>query len=585
MKKQNRTRSRRTTRPHPWLAEALELRHMCSGVFLTLPAFQPSAVLTQVDAGAGNLALDCQGGIWYTAGNTLEATSASGTIRFVVPAASNDARRDIVSNVVFTQDQSAWFVVSESGGTRLERMTATGTFQDVTAVTSATMGHLTAAQDGVWFIASNSSVGHVDATGGTVRFSVAGAKLQALTTGPDGNVWFAGAASGGQGVVGKVMPSGAVEKFTVPAPVSSIAASADGSLYAGGRNEIWRVSAAGAISEALRGDFAAQSLTSAPDGTLWFLDAAHPDRAITRVSGTFLQQYGSGIQDGATVNSLIAAGGNIWFTACGPAAAWLGKFPSFNSITVICNAGSNLPTNGTIALTQGWATAAILSGSAGVLLPAGSTGFDFSSDHSTVNSAGTSSEGDVHPSSFGVVMGDTATPTAAALRTQHRVEGAPGSAADEPQERVAQANIDAGAHVASPARKQDPGTFEGEFRLRSAPGNPLPPRKASPIYYSSTVQPTTEPLWAERRRGDAPSVFIAAGHAAQLPPAAASAPQHDHQKIPIYVHKAMAARNSPAPERALPSTANAEDWWRLANYAAAASGLQDRALTKRRIGG
>lgn len=112
-----------------------------------------------------------------------------------------------------------------------------------------------------------------------------GMHADALTVGPDGNIWFAGTKYGpesGVDVVGRSTPDGQITEFTLPARgeaelgISSITAAADGYLYftEPNANRLGRVNESGEISEeALPNPGSGpRAIVTAPDGSVWFTE-------------------------------------------------------------------------------------------------------------------------------------------------------------------------------------------------------------------------------------------------------------------------------------------------------------------------
>jgi hypothetical protein len=583
------TRLRRTARRQQALVEALELREMCSATTLSLFAPTPAVVVTAVAAGAGNVAVDRHGGVWYTAGNSLEKAMAGGTAHQAVPAGGDGGARTIVSNVVFTADDSAWFVVAANGGNQLERMTAGGVFEDATGVVHAALGHLTVSQDAVWFTRGDSAVGFVNAGGGTGLIAVPGTLLTGLTTGPDGNVWFGGAASGGQGVVGKVTAGGMVQKYAVPGAVESMAAGKDGCVYAGGQDAIWRVTGTGSVTEVAHGSFKAQMLTSATDGTLWFMDGEHPAQAINRVlGGGMLLQYGPGIP-GAVMTSMVATGESIWFTAADSATAWLGKLQvSLGSGTAgdlaICNAVYAGQIGGTMAAIS--AALSISDSRTNSVVPADGT--NSSSNGTDTNTTSGNSEATNPPATAGTDGG--AAPAAQFLHTTNHLESVPGAAANHSADRTGTGNSEAVAKRSGAEGTQDPGTFEGEFRVRTPQGYTLPPVKTSGhTYYSSAGQSSRGLVLEAGRWGDERVLQMAygadfGGMAARVQPVTAGVQGGEMTGIPAYQSRNGAGGETTRQTAAQAPAIMVEDWWRLAAYFSAATGLQGWWPTSRRFG-
>ena len=564
------TRSQRTNRCTRLMVEALEWRRMCSATPLTLLSGGSTVSVTQVVAGAGHLAVDNSGGLWYTAGDSLLAVAASGTTQYAVPPASDGSARPIVSNVVFTQDNSAWFVVAEHAGDRLERMTAGGSFADVTPVTDATIGKLTVSQDGIWFTQSTpaaAAIGHVDTGGGAALIYVpGGVTFAGLATGPDGNVWFTGNADG-QGVVGKVMANGSVQEQMVAGTVGDIINGHDGSMYFGGANGIWQASMSGNVSMRVHGAAAPQSLTESADGSLWFIDASHPAYPISHVAlNGVLLQYGSGIEGTPVPSSLMAApDGGIWFTAVGSGAGWLGDLQASNSDAQ--------------QQSQGIVTSVILSNSnANFCLCAGvTTAFIYANGVPIIvqrNTSGIASDNNTQTD-----------PPVVTTSVSTRESGAPTPPSDDRHlsgvyvvtlSAVANGNDEKSQNPGTNQGNvtQDPGTFEGEFSVHVPMGRTLPPLNAKHSYYSSskTAAPALVPAVGQTL------ATVASGGPAV--PGACVLPPGQAQGQPVVFMQSSYINSAKTPSSTATDTpgqvANEPlvDWWRFTAMVSAASGLQ-----------
>lgn len=113
-----------------------------------------------------------------------------------------------------------------------------------------------------------------------------GTHAQALTAGPDGNIWFAGLNYGPAGVtdiLGKVTPKGKVTEFRLGTHAANvgladIAVGPEGNLWftQGGRAKIGRSTTAGAITEfdVPTAGAGVSSITTGADGNLWFTEEA-----------------------------------------------------------------------------------------------------------------------------------------------------------------------------------------------------------------------------------------------------------------------------------------------------------------------
>lgn len=179
---------------------------------------------------------------------------------------------------------------------------------------------ITAGPDGnMWFTdASANLVGRITPAGSTQRYFLPhpSSSPSGIATGPDGNLWFTESAGNR---IGRISPTGIIDEFDLPYSTSQptgIAAGSDGAMwfteYAG--NQIGRITMAGHIDEFVLPPVASnpKEITLGPDGAMWFTQPGH--NAIGRISpaGEFSQSVvptgGSGLQG-------IAAGpdGNIWF--------------------------------------------------------------------------------------------------------------------------------------------------------------------------------------------------------------------------------------------------------------------------------
>jgi streptogramin lyase len=150
-----------------------------------------------------------------------------------------------------------------------------------------------------------------------------------IANGPDGNLWFADAVTGG--ALGRVSTSGSITKFSAGlSPGGSpqfVAAGPDGNVWfsdaSGANPAIGRIDPAGTITEfALPSGSVPAGITTGPDGNLWFADQGSPP-AIGRVTPVgAVHEFTSGLNAGARPRA-VAAGpdGNVWFTDQGTSAA------------------------------------------------------------------------------------------------------------------------------------------------------------------------------------------------------------------------------------------------------------------------
>ena len=141
----------------------------------------------------------------------------------------------------------------------------------------------------------------------------------AITTGPDGNLWFT---EGPVGAIGRITPDGVITEFPLPTPDyvgANIVVGPDGNLWFTEQavhthaGKIGRVSTAGEIAEfATSGEGYPLGIALGPDGNVWFTDLLGtiaritPSGVITVVSPTGAVDAGNSITSGPD--------GNLWFT-------------------------------------------------------------------------------------------------------------------------------------------------------------------------------------------------------------------------------------------------------------------------------
>jgi streptogramin lyase len=194
-------------------------------------------------------------------------------------------------------------------------------------------------------------------TGVVSQFTLPGAYAEGITTGPDGNIWFAGFTGSGvipfpgftndggattSGVIGTIsVTTHAITEF--PDMMSNtyanqITTGSDGNLWFtnAGTNDIGIFDpTTRAFTEVLVPGpgpyYAAGAITTGPDGNIWVVMGGDPGNTIARIDSTTraVTEFsvplppgpaGSGIP-GAELDGITAGpDGNIWFTAVGVGA-------------------------------------------------------------------------------------------------------------------------------------------------------------------------------------------------------------------------------------------------------------------------
>ncbi len=210
---------------------------------------------------------------------------------------------------------------------------------DLLGITSGSDGNL-------WFAdaVAGGALGRITTGGDAVKFTSglgAGSSPQHVAVGPYGNVWFTDAAAGGP-AIGRVNGGGQIDEFALAAGSvpAGIAPGPDGNLWFtdhGGTPAIGRITPTGAIHEftgpGLNAGASPQDIVAGADGNLWFTDQGTTS-AIGRISPTgSIHEFTSGLHVGSAPESITAGpDGNLWFTDQGSTKA-IGRITTAGAIS------------------------------------------------------------------------------------------------------------------------------------------------------------------------------------------------------------------------------------------------------------
>jgi streptogramin lyase len=157
---------------------------------------------------------------------------------------------------------------------------------------------ITAGPDGnVWFTENvGGRIGRITPTGEITEFPVSGLdrpRFYGITAGPDGNIWFTYGQQFSSDGIGRITPTGEITVFPLPlvdigdgtvsgASPSGITAGPDGNLWFTEvtANGIGRITPTGEITEFFAGiteSSAPNSITAGPDGNLWFTESSYQE--------------------------------------------------------------------------------------------------------------------------------------------------------------------------------------------------------------------------------------------------------------------------------------------------------------------
>jgi virginiamycin B lyase len=156
-----------------------------------------------------------------------------------------------------------------------------------------------------------------------------GMHADALTIGPDGNIWFAGTRHGPEesvDVVGRSTPDGQIAEFALPARgpaelgISSITAGRDGNLWftEPNANQFGSISTTGEISEFVLPNPGSRprTIAAAPDGSLWFTEEGI-DRVARFIPATGSLRERQLTPGGRPTGIAVRADGTVWITEPG----------------------------------------------------------------------------------------------------------------------------------------------------------------------------------------------------------------------------------------------------------------------------
>lgn len=299
------------------------------------------------------------GNLWLTADAALVRLTPDGTFTFFDPPGANPLRHPVLG-----ADGNVWFV--NSGNDYVGRITPAGTITTFTGPAVDRPSGITAGPDGaMWFTSegfyeqsgpngfplpdpywSGSAIGRITSDGVITSFPATGPS--AITTGPDGDLWFLHQPEVGgvrQPSVGRMAPDGTVRAdravpsvadriLTGPGGavwftgrdrvhriteaglttvatfgVTDIAVGSDEAIWVAGYDRIRRIAADGSVSERLGTDVRPIGLTLGGDGAIWFPQRGGVGRAGPGMAITNFRHPDVSIAQ-TPVN---AADGSIWF--------------------------------------------------------------------------------------------------------------------------------------------------------------------------------------------------------------------------------------------------------------------------------
>ena len=213
---------------------------------------------------------------------------------------------------------------------------------------------ITAGPDGaLWFTEfTGNKIGRITTAGVVTEFPIptANSGPMAITAGPDGALWFTELTAS---KIGRITTAGVITEFPVPSvndSIQGIAAGSDGALWFGhgAGAKIGRITTDGVVTEFPA--LAAKSITSAPDGALWFTSDLGTIGRITTDGSVSSFHFASPGTDSSPANIAVGLDGALWFTesaVIGPIGVFVNRI---NRMTL----DGTLTISGSWGLTSGW---------------------------------------------------------------------------------------------------------------------------------------------------------------------------------------------------------------------------------------
>jgi virginiamycin B lyase len=171
---------------------------------------------------------------------------------------------------------------------------------------------ITTGSDGNLWFADYNKIGRITPSGTITEFIIptSDASASGITAGPDGNLWFTEQRGNS---IGRITTSGVISEFPIPttqALPNWITMGSDGNLWFTEREKIGRITPSGGITE-FTVSGSSWSITSGPDGNLWFYECGAVGRITPLGVLTEFPLPGNCAGPG-----FITAGpdGNLWFT-------------------------------------------------------------------------------------------------------------------------------------------------------------------------------------------------------------------------------------------------------------------------------
>jgi streptogramin lyase len=321
------------------------------------------------------------GDLWFNAGSSLARITASGVVTsFSAPGNFNQ-----IAGLTPGPNGSVWFTEEEDGSTVGEQPAVgaispagvmslfpipQGTTLDPNRGIAVDPTAVTTGPDGAIWFADNVGIGRITTTGTIEQFPLTtpGATVANIASGPEDTLWFTQLDSNENWSIGRMTTSGAITLYPLAGSVSGIVEASDGDLWFTEtlqyKNVIGRITPKGAITTFRTSVFSPGAITIGPGDNVWFSGSLSTKKqgsytALGEVTATghvkvydlpsTLQKQapGNSYPDASPSNLISGPDGELWFDD------QVGKTTGIARISTRGKLGTTIPTGPASELTRG----------------------------------------------------------------------------------------------------------------------------------------------------------------------------------------------------------------------------------------
>ena len=233
-----------------------------AGAYLEFPVPNPDAFLTQIVTGP-------DGNLWFseTFANSVGRMTTNGVL-------SEFRLSNSPNGITLGPDGNLW--VSELNS--IARITPIGVVTEFPAGQFSNPAIVAGADGNLWYVSNEpNAVSRITPAGSVTHFTFPFTTTPFdITAGPDGNLWITEDVSG-LGSLARVSTSGTITQFPAGVPrIEAITTGSDGNLWFAFPGGIGRMTTAGVVTRygLPRADVVPFDITPGPDGNLWFTEGS-----------------------------------------------------------------------------------------------------------------------------------------------------------------------------------------------------------------------------------------------------------------------------------------------------------------------